>query len=567
MSADGTDGKAVELRLDSWVNLVTGLGTARDKGSYAKILPGHQLADATLEALFNEDDTARRVVTKLPREAMRRGYKVVLEADDDANADVERKLQDYLRKLQADARLRDGWTWARLYGGGSGVFVGADDGRSPDQPLNEAGIRSIRFLNIIKRPQLTVQKRFDDLNQPNYGQPEIVRVNQTGVASNSVNMSRPVDVHVSRLILFDGVLSARTTAPAINEWDDSVLQSTYQALQQSQTTWQSIAHLVTDANQGVLKIQDLIALTAAGQSEVLRTRIEAMDMARSVCRAILIDAEKESFERVATSFAGLPEVLDKMMSRVASAAEMPVTLLYGRSPAGLNATGESDIRGWYDVVADAQTDILLPRLHRLIRLVLLAKDGPTKGVEPDPWDIEFNALWEPTDKELADTRKVKADTYVALVEGQIVTESEAAIGLAPDFPVIDVAQREELAEAQADVYADQLTNPPEPGTEPGTPAGGEPARTDGSDSQPRDWHGRWTVGGSLAGARQRTQAARAAYRANPTPEARAAHLQAAAAVRQRRSLAQRTGHGGREVPRPKSAAASAPPTSRRTDRH
>src|SRR4029077_19739346 len=125
-------------------------------------------------------------------------------------------------------------------------------------------------------------------------------------------------------------------------------------------------------------------------------------------------------------------------------AEMPVTLLYGRSPAGMNATGESDIRGWYDSVSDAQHDTLKPRLTRLITLLFLAKDGPTQGRVPDRWCLEFNPLWQPTDKELADTKKIKADTYVALGGAQIVTESEAAIGLAPDFPVIDVAQREEL---------------------------------------------------------------------------------------------------------------------------
>jgi phage-related protein (TIGR01555 family) len=551
------DGGTVE-RLDGWVNLVTGLGTARDKLTYAKVSPGERLSDASLETLFNEDDTARRVVSKLPREAMRRGFRVELEADDgdDSGADVERELHDQLRKIGADAGLRDGWIWARLYGGGSGLFVGADDGRQPDEPLNEAGIRTIAFVNVIKRPQVIVKRRYADVTKPDYGKPEIVTIYQNGLVTGAQAAGSSVDVHVSRLILFDGVLTARTTQPTINEWDDSVLQSVYAALQQSATGWQSTAHLMTDAAQGVLKIQNLIDLTAAGRSEVLQARMQAMDMARSVARAIIVDAEKESFERIATSFSGLPEVLDKLMTRVASAAEMPVTLLYGRSPAGLNATGESDIRGWYDTVADAQTDVLEPRLQRLLTLMFLAKDGPTSGVVPERWCIEFNPLWQPTDKELADTNKVKADTYVALVGAQIVTESEAAIGLAPDFPVIDVDQRKELQEEQADVHAEALLNPPDPNADPNAdadPAADSDARTDAGDNQPRDYHGRWTVGGSLAAARARTQTARIAYRTQPTADTRAAHTAAAAAVRQRRSLDRRVrSHGGgRETPRPK----------------
>ena len=262
-----------------------------------------------------------------------------------------------------------------------------------------------------------------------------------------------------------------------------------------------------------LTIANLVDLVAAGGAETLRSRIQLMDLARSVCRAILVDAEKESFERVATSFAGLPEVMDKLMMRMSAAAEQPVTLLYGRSPAGMNATGESDIRGWYDNVAEGQTDELKPRLERLLTLMFLAKDSPTRGVVPSQWCIEFNPLWLPTDKEEADTKKVIADTYVALVGGNIMTDAEAGIGLASDFPTIDVEARTELAEADKEegVRPREVNTPPVP--EPGDEGGGPPEgggdskapKADRADSsQPRvpagsPRGGQWTSSGGGGG--------------------------------------------------------------------
>jgi phage-related protein (TIGR01555 family) len=132
---------------------------------------------------------------------------------------------------------------------------------------------------------------------------------------------------------------------------------------------------------------------------------------------------------------------------VAAAAEMPVTILFGRSPAGLNATGESDIRAWYDTVVDAQTDQLKPALERLLKLIFAAKDSPTSGAIPERWTIEFNPLWQPTEKEQAETLKLKADTHVALVTAGIELDSEGALALAKDIPTIDVEHRQQLMEA------------------------------------------------------------------------------------------------------------------------
>ena len=497
---------SIVQRLDSWVNALTGLGTLRDKQTYTQAVPGCKLTDVTLEALYNDDDLAARIVDKVPREATRRGFSIELDAGEapteakrpkpklgkpavatdrslvgrDAreqeSAQLTKEIQRAVKKLQLLQKLREAWIWGRLYGGGA-VFIGANDGGRPDQPLDLERIRSIEFVNVLRKAQLTIQKRYEDPSAPSFGEAELYGVNAglgTGVPTPS-----GVVIHESRLIVFRGALTARVWSPSPDGWDDSVLQRVHEVLKQTANSWQSTSHLLTDASQGVLKIANLVDLIATGGEAALRTRMQMMDMARSVCRSILIDAERENFDRVATSFTGVPEMLDRFMMRVAAAAEMPVTVLFGRSPAGLNATGESDIRGWYDTVAEAQADVLRPRLERAIEILMRSADGPTQGEVPEGWELVFKPLWQPTEKEQAETKKVLADAMVAVVGGEIVLESEAALDLAQSgyFPTIDVEARQEMLQDEIELAKEQAGEEPEP---PGGPVPGDPGADPGA---------------------------------------------------------------------------------------
>jgi len=460
----------VVQRLDSWVNALTGLGGLRDKLSYHQILPGVRLTDGALEALYDTDDIAAKIVDKLPRDATRRGFTLEFEGDsDDESAAAMRALYAQLEDLAVLPKLREAWIWARLYGAGA-VYIGADDGLLPAEPLAEDKILEVRFLNVLRRPQLEVRKRYSDIHGPKFGQPELYAVRRADVRRDA---ALEVLIHESRLVFFPGALTARSEQSA-GDWDNSVLQRPHDCLRQSASSWQSAAHLLTDASQAVLKIDHLSEIIATGGEARLRARMEVMDMARSVCRAILVDAEREEFTRVATSFSGLPEMLDRFMMRDAAAAEMPVALLYGRSAAGLNATGESDTRGWYDVVEDAQNDVLRPRLERVVRVFMLAKSGPTHGQEPENWKLKFNSLWQPTGKERAETRKINGDTIATLVDAQVILPEEGALDLAQsgDFSTIDVEARTQALEVDKELAADPTGTDPATGT---TPVAGDPA--------------------------------------------------------------------------------------------
>ncbi len=451
---------AMLTRADSWTNALTGLGTLRDKLTHAQIGPAQVLADVTLEHLYNGDHLSAKIVDKVPKEATRRGFSLVLEGlTSDESARTARDIEQRARAMRVMPGLRQSWIWGRLYGGGA-LFVGADDGQGMDQPLNEAGIKTIRFLTALAKPQLTVRQRYQHLDHPKYGEPELYDIRRAAGAGMLQPILTGVVIHESRLIPFGGTLGARFYSPTPDGFEDSVLQRVHTVLRDTAMSWQSTSHLLSDASQGVLKIKNLMGMIASGGKETLRVRVELIDMARSVCRSLLIDADGESFERIATSFAGIPELMDRFMQNAASAAEMPMTILYGRSPAGMNATGESDTRGWYDTVEDAQSDVLQPRLERVLTLVMLAKDGPTKGALPDRWQIKFNPLWQPTANEEATRKKTVAETYATLVREQIMLEVEASLGLASEFPSINVPMRQKILADELKAREERAGEPP-----------------------------------------------------------------------------------------------------------
>jgi phage-related protein (TIGR01555 family) len=468
------------LHLDGWENLVTALGTVRDKLTAQRPTLPPQLSDSTLEAMHTGDDLCARIVEQLPLDALRSGFSISLDAADVADPSATAKdLNNALKALKAHEALAQAWIWARLYGFGA-VLLGVDDGGELDEPLELEHVRSLTHLHVLRRPELQPAQYYDDIEAPQYGQVEVYQVIASSVPYTTLGTgpARPTlansYVHESRLLKFRGVPTSRWGTSSAFYWDDSILQRVFVAMQAFSATWQGAAHLMTDASQAVIKLTNLMQLVTAAGEEKMRQRMRWLDIGRSVARAVVLD-ERESFERIATPFTGIPELLDRFMVRVASAANMPVTVLFGRSPAGMNATGESDTRTWYDQVSAQRTKDLTPQIEHLTRVLMSTDDGPTDGNVLEGFCVDYPALWQPTDKEAAETFKLIADALVALANAKIILPEEAAVRLAKraDFTELDVAAREaalkyELERGQPDAL-------PAGGVDPLDPAPDQPA--------------------------------------------------------------------------------------------
>ena len=408
--------KAAVERSDAWQNSATGIGMWNvDKTKQGTYQPVLRVLDQELTSMYNGSDLAAKVIEKPVHEMWRRGY------DAEADGIKASETKDFLawcnETLELEENLTEGDVWGRLYGG-SLLILGVDDGGMPWEPLQEDRIKSFDYTALIDRRFAYLQGQYSQIGAQ-YGKPQVYLVSNAiaGNGWNGYGAVKPRDpkelfeggaqvafVHVSRTIRFDGNRADVVTKQNLAGWSWSVLQRIYEAMRQFEHSFDSVGYLLSDASQGVLKLQGLVKAITSGQRQALADRALVMDQTRSVMRSILIDAggpdgkNAEEFTRVATPMGGLADVLDRMMARFAGAADMPQTELFGRAPAGMNATGESDTRKWYDSIATRQTKHLAPKLTRILKLAAKAKNSPL-GTKDLDWDLTFHPLWDPTDDE------------------------------------------------------------------------------------------------------------------------------------------------------------------------
>ena len=435
------------FRSDSWFNNLTGFGTERDKTMGGAMARSLWLSDPEITALYEADGIAAKIVNVVPREVYRQGWNLV--------GDTDGQVGRVLRGLDAVAQFKEGAIWGRAYGGAV-LFVGADDGQDPREPLDEARIQGVPFLQVYDRRYAQPFTWYENPEDPKFGTPKVWRL--TAIRSGRISW-----VHESRIIVFRGAHTNPQTRHARVGWDLSVLQAPYDVIRQFWANHKATENLMTDASQGVFKIRGLMGMIAAGGMKDLQARAILMDQTRSIARSIMLDADGgESFDKVQTTFSGIPDVLDRSANLVAAVTEIPVTILMGQAPAGLNATGESDVRVFYDRIRSEQETDARPRVERLVGLVAMSLKVP-------PPQVVFPSLWQETPRESAERRKLDAETLklgadmaAAYVQSEVATPEEIALSGSVPYSIDPATRRTPEGIPQEDV----------PGARPSPPDAG-----------------------------------------------------------------------------------------------
>lgn len=412
---------SIARRQDAWVNLTTGIGGAKDKSSgfrfAASRIDQHWFA---LEELYEEDHIAGRIVDALPEAVFAHGINV-----DIADQVVKEATLDKLDALKVEDCIEQAMKWERLHGGAA-IFVGVKDGTKRfDEPMGR--VHEVMYLHVLERWELYPDKFYEDPTSPKFGQPSHYRVSPSD--STTLGRTVGVSVHESRLIKFGGMQTTKRKLIENQYWGQSVLARAYTAIKQYGGALASVLAAMADASQGIYKIRDLLQIIEGGNEALLQTRFKAIDQLRSITNSVLLDSEGEDYQRISTPLTELANLVDKFQVNIASAANMPMTEIFGISAAGLNATGENDTRSWYKQIAKAQRKSAKPAFERILRLIFRSAAGPTKGVEPASWSVNFPPAWSPTALEQVQIKKTKVETATLAKDLGVLTEHQIARGL------------------------------------------------------------------------------------------------------------------------------------------
>lgn len=431
-------------REDGYVNLLNKYGTSQDNSEAYQFEREPIIPDMQLTGLYEGNGLFSKIIDTPAEEALKHGFDLNLK-NDEVNAFVEEALDE----LEWEEKAATAIKWARLYGGALIVML-INDGGGLEQPVNWQNVKSIDELRVYERA--IVQPDYSSLYRQDYGgKGEGNRVSKFGQPEfyyvSSVYGS--FRVHESRCLVFrNGVLPEQTSNSIYRFWGMPEYVRIRRALRETVTAHTDSVKLLERSVQAIYSMKGLATLltTDDGENQVLK-RLNVIDTARGILNSLVIDADGENYDFKTFQFSGVKDVIDATCNMLSALTNIPQTILFGRSPAGMNATGTSDFESYYNFVEKIQRLMLKRNLRTLLDVIF--RSGIASGaVEEEPdYKLEFNPLWSLSDTEQAtvdqtkaQTAQIKAQTAQVYVDMQALDPTEVRKRLASDeeFDVEDI---------------------------------------------------------------------------------------------------------------------------------
>jgi hypothetical protein len=395
------------INTDSWKNILTGQGTSLDKNESKIYIARHLLTQKAIEHLYTDEGIAKQIADKPVNMIFKAGFTVNGDTDNSINATIdERKYYSELSRV---------FKWSRAFGGAV-LYLAVNDGNKDlKTPLDENNIKEILFVKAFDRYRIGIIEYNQDINSKEYGKPLYITINPIKGGSFTI--------HSSRCIIVDGEDTCESVRERNNGWGLSIFQNNYSALADLNTIYHSISHIIQGYTQDIIKMENLLDLIHSGKSNLVKDRLNIIDLCKHIMNSVLLDTT-ESMERLTSTLTGLPETVHIFMEYVAAVSGIPVAILFGRSASGLNATGENDIKEWYDMLMGDRTVFYSSVFERLVKLIMLEKQGYFKGKELNDWFIEYGSLYEMSDKEKAEIYNFTSQADDRYINNNVVTSEE-----------------------------------------------------------------------------------------------------------------------------------------------
>lgn len=300
--------------------------------------------------------------------------------------DVE-KIQQAMTRLGVWGGVNDTCKWARLYGGCIGVLL--IDGQDVSTPLNIDRVGKGAFKGILPLDQWMIEPNLNDLVTdlgPELGNPKYYRVVADAPALRLKN------IHYSRCMRLIGIKLPYWQAVMENLWGLSVFERLYDRMVCFDSATLGMAQLVSKAFIRTYKLDGLRKLLAEGGNgkNQLMAWVQMTRQLQGNEGITLIDGKDDFVATQGAAFVGIGEVILQLAQQVSGALQVPLTRLLGQSPAGLNSTGESDLRTYYDGIKQKQEQELREPLTKIIRVI-----AKSEGVAlPDNFHFTFMPLWQ-----------------------------------------------------------------------------------------------------------------------------------------------------------------------------
>lgn len=461
---------------DSFANFLAGFGIwGRDK-SLSQRFVLDLLDQQQLDAAYRSDWISRKIVD-IPAFDSTRAWRSWQAEKEQIGAleKSERDLQLQLKMLQAISK-------ARLYGGAALIIGIKNQDFKTELDPETVGKDDLAFVHVVSRWRLSAGARILDITSPWYGEPSYYQrsnpapipavggVQQVEESGLGYYPGETLFIHPSRVVKLTG-LDYPDIEMSPDAWGDSVLQPVHDAIRGAGLVNSSIATVVAESKLDVISVPGLTNNMQSDEGAArLYARFSGANAAKSVVNATLIDTE-EKWERKELSLTGHDKVMAMFLQICAGAADIPATRLLGQSPAGMDATGASDIRNYYDRLDSDRAVRLTPAMSRLDEVLI----RHTFGSRPEEIHYNWNSLWQMDDSQKADVHLKKAQAFKIHNDSGLINEDVLRDGLYNQlvedgvYPGLEAAEEEhggiepeEVDEMALQQQMTQMGQPPKP---------------------------------------------------------------------------------------------------------
>lgn len=369
-----------------------------------------------LTSLYRDNWIVQNIVATIPNDIVRKWYEI--------KSSIAPEYLDQMSKLERKTQLRKklllGMYWGRLYGGAVGVILikGHDDMSQPldldmVMPGSFLGLQILdRWTGVYPDGELVTDPSDVDFGLPAY---YTIRDEASG--------QMVARVHHSRVVRFIGRELPWMEQVTELYWGESEIEAIYNEVVKRDNVSGNIAALTFRANVNYMESEGLDQLLGTANTEMQRRFWNVMQ-AQAIMEnnfGTRVINKGDAIHNTQYTFTGLPDVYDRVMMDVAGAARTPVTKLFGRSPAGLNATGEADLQNYYDYIDGLRETEFRAVIERLLPVMALS----AWGMIPDDLSIDFPPMWTPDAKEIAEIAERKSGAVIVAYQNDLLDAATA----------------------------------------------------------------------------------------------------------------------------------------------
>lgn len=389
---------------DEWINHVASIGTHNSLMQYSFFI-NNRISYQEL-TMLSTDDLINNAIQTITRECLNKWGDIKInspEIDISEQETIINTIKKRFLELNFNEVCYKAIQKSLIYGG-IGLYL--DTGSLPNEPLKIkkefATKYPLKSITIIE-PYLFAPQQLNLTNPllSNFMMPNKWYVSGVGEIDSS---------RLYTMIFFDIPYIIK---PMYNCLGISLCQLMKDKVKSAESIRQSLTDLMLRFKTDIIKTPLLVS-----NANLLKDRVDLINLSKNNLGTLVLN-ENEEYINSVTAITGLDKIQAQAFENVASSARLPAVKLLGLTPSGFNATGEFDLKNYYDVIRGYQNNTIKPFINQIIKY-LLAELG-----YDDIAEFEFSILEKSNELENSQIKNYEIDAMIKLVNAGLISPQDA----------------------------------------------------------------------------------------------------------------------------------------------